>query len=59
MINAGVQGYGPVEEYLFHRDVTSALQPDVVILGLYPGNDAVEAAATAFRLREGGTPPAG
>jgi len=56
VINAGVQGYGPVEEYLFHRDVTSALQPDVVILGLYPGNDAVEAAATAFRLREGGTP---
>ena len=24
VINAGVQGYGPVEEYLFHRDVTSA-----------------------------------
>jgi lysophospholipase L1-like esterase len=56
VINAGVQGYGPVEEYLFHRDVTSALQADVVILGLYPGNDAVEAAATAFRLREGGAP---
>ncbi|MFO7693545.1 MAG: hypothetical protein R6V57_10715 [Vicinamibacterales bacterium] len=56
VINAGVQGYGPVEEYLFHRDVTSALQPDVVILGLYPGNDAVEAAAAAFRLRGGGTP---
>ena len=30
VINAGVQGYGPVEEYLFHREVTSALQPDVV-----------------------------
>jgi hypothetical protein len=59
VINAGVQGYGPVEEYLFHRDVTSALQADVVILGLYPGNDAVEAAATAFRLREGGTPRQG
>ena len=54
VINAGVQGYGPVEEYLFHRDVTSALQADVVILGLYPGNDAVEAANTAYRLREGG-----
>lgn len=55
VINAGVQGYGPVEEFLFHREVTAALEPDVVILGLYPGNDAVEAGATAYKLREGGT----
>jgi lysophospholipase L1-like esterase len=55
VINAGVQGYGPVEEYLFHRDVTSALHPDVVVLALYPGNDAVEAANNATRL-DGGTP---
>ena len=54
VINAGVQGYGPVEEYLFHREVTSALQPDIVILALYPGNDAVEAGATAYKLREPG-----
>jgi hypothetical protein len=54
VINAGVQGYGPVEEYLFHRDVTSALQPDIVILALYPGNDAVEAANSSLRLRDGG-----
>jgi len=53
VINAGVQGYGPVEEYLFHRDVTSALRPDIVILGLYAGNDAVEAANAGFRLRGG------
>ena len=50
VINAGVQGYGPVEEYLFHREVTSALHPDLVILALYPGNDAVEAANNAPRL---------
>jgi len=43
VINAGVQGYGPVEEYLFYRDVAAALQPDIVILALYAGNDAVEA----------------
>ena len=55
VINAGVQGYGPVEEYLFHREVTAALRPDVVILSLYPGNDAVEAASSAHRLREGGS----
>jgi lysophospholipase L1-like esterase len=54
VINAGVQGYGPVEEYLFHREVTAALRPDIVILGLYPGNDAVEAAATAYKLRAPG-----
>lgn len=54
VINAGVQGYGPVEEYLFHREVTAALRPDIVILALYPGNDAVEAAATAYKLRAPG-----
>jgi hypothetical protein len=46
-----VQGYGPVEEYLFYRDVAATLQPDVVILALYAGNDAVEAASTGYRLR--------
>ena len=54
VINAGVQGYGPVEEYLFHREVTAALRPDIVILALYPGNDAVEAGATAYKLRTPG-----
>ncbi len=57
VINAGVQGYGPVEEFLFHRDVTSALNPDLVILALYPGNDAVEAANNSLRLRGGETGP--
>jgi len=52
VINAGVQGYGPVEEYLFYRDVAAALQPDIVILALYAGNDAVEAAGTGHRLQE-------
>ena len=54
VINAGVQGYGPVEEYLFHREVTAALSPDIVILCLYPGNDAVEAGGTAYKLRDAG-----
>lgn len=54
VINAGVQGYGPVEEYLFYRDVAAALRPDVVVLALYAGNDAVEAAVTGHRLREHG-----
>jgi lysophospholipase L1-like esterase len=51
VINAGVQGYGPVEEYLFYREVAATLRPDIVILTLYAGNDAVEAANSGYRLR--------
>ena len=43
MINAGVQGYGPVEELLFFRQSRRALQPDLVIETLFVGNDAEEA----------------
>jgi len=50
VINAGVQGYGPVEEYLFHQHVTALVEPDLVVLALYVGNDALEAAASAGRL---------
>ena len=45
MINAGVQGYGPVEELLFFRRVARALQPDLVIETIFVGNDAEEAVA--------------
>ena len=50
VVNSGVQGYGPVEEYLFHRYVTSLVDPDLVILALYVGNDALEAAGSEARL---------
>jgi hypothetical protein len=53
VINAGVQGYGPVEEYLFYREIAARMQPDVVVLALYAGNDAVEAAVSASRLDGG------
>lgn len=52
VINAGVQGYGPVEEYLFHRHVTSRLSPDIVVMALYVANDAVEALVSAGRLED-------
>jgi hypothetical protein len=55
VINGGVQGYGPVEEYLFHQYVTSPLAPDVVVMALYVGNDAIEAAASGLR-KASGTP---
>ena len=50
VINAGVQGYGPVEELLFFRQVARAFQPDLVIGTIFVGNDAEEAVASAPRL---------
>lgn len=52
VINAGVQGYGPVEKYLFYKYVARAFNPDLVLIGLYPGNDVMQARASASRLTE-------
>jgi hypothetical protein len=43
VINAGVQGYGPVQEWLFYRHVVDALEPDIVLIVAFVGNDATEA----------------
>ena len=51
VINAGVQGFGPVEELLFFREVAQAFHPDLVIETIFVGNDAEDAAASASRLR--------
>jgi lysophospholipase L1-like esterase len=51
VINAGVQGYGPVEELLFFRRVAKAFQPDLVISTVFVGNDAEEAFALQPKLR--------
>jgi acetyltransferase AlgX (SGNH hydrolase-like protein) len=58
VINAGVQGYGPVEERLFFREVGRAFQPDLVIQTIFVGNDAEEAVASAPRLRGDARPAA-
>lgn len=50
VINAGVQGFGPVEDLLFFREVARAFQPDLVIAGIFAGNDAEDAYANAGRL---------
>ncbi|MBA3885059.1 MAG: hypothetical protein H0X67_04925, partial [Acidobacteria bacterium] len=50
VINAGVQGYGPVEELLFFRTVARRFEPDVVLVALFVGNDAEEALASAPKL---------
>lgn len=51
VINAGVQGYGPVEELLFFRRVAKAFEPDLVISTVFVGNDAEEAFALEPKLR--------
>ncbi|HEX9365258.1 MAG TPA: hypothetical protein VF921_01450 [Vicinamibacterales bacterium] len=58
VINAGVQGYGPVEELLFFREVARAFQPDLVIETIFVGNDAEEAVTSAPRLRGNASPAA-
>ncbi|MEO6214027.1 MAG: hypothetical protein ABIP65_10405 [Vicinamibacterales bacterium] len=52
VINAGVQGYGPVEELLFFRRVVKPLEPDLVLTTVFVGNDAEEAVTSAPKLSE-------
>jgi hypothetical protein len=51
VINAGVQGYGPVEELLFFKSIAATLAPDLVIATVFVGNDAEEAVRSEPRLR--------
>ena len=51
VINAGVQGYGPVEELLFFKSIAASLAPDLVIETVFVGNDAEEAVRSAPRLQ--------
>jgi lysophospholipase L1-like esterase len=53
VINAGVQGYGPVEELLFYRTVARRFEADLVLIATFVANDAVEAFDTAWRLDGG------
>ena len=50
IINAGVQGYGPIEEQLFFRRIAPAVQADIVIPVIFVGNDAEEALASRSKL---------
>lgn len=56
VINAGVQGYGPVEELLFFRTIAKSFQPDIVIATVFVGNDAEEAVASAAKLKGNARP---
>jgi hypothetical protein len=56
VINAGVQGYGPVEQWLFYRDVASTFAPDVVLAVVSVANDAIEAYDAKDKLALGRVP---
>jgi len=56
VINAGVQGYGPVEDWLFYDHVAAAFDPDVVLTVLFVGNDAVEANDNEAKMDARGAP---
>ena len=59
VINAGVQGYGPVEELLFFREIARTFQPDLVIETIFVGNDAEDAYNNRGRLKGAAAGPAG
>ncbi|HXT70774.1 MAG TPA: SGNH/GDSL hydrolase family protein [Vicinamibacterales bacterium] len=44
VINAGVQGYGPVDDWFLFDRVAAAFEPDIVLIAAFVGNDAIEAA---------------
>jgi lysophospholipase L1-like esterase len=50
VVNAGVQGYGPIEEMLWFRRAGSGLEPDLVMTVVFVGNDAEEAVASRGKI---------
>jgi lysophospholipase L1-like esterase len=58
VINAGVQGYGPIEEQLLLRSIVKTVQPDLVVPVLFVGNDAEEAYGSRVKLQVNSAPPA-
>jgi hypothetical protein len=48
VINAGVQGYGPVDEWLFYRHVVEGFQPDLVLVVVFVGNATAAADKEAW-----------
>ena len=56
VINGGVQGYGPVEEWLFYRHVASRFDPDIVLIVVSVATDAIEAFDAKATLELGRVP---
>ena len=46
----GVSGYGTPSQFLYYLDKGRALQPDVVLLAFYPGNDVLNNSPSMERV---------
>lgn len=53
VINGGVQGYGPVQEWFYFDKIAAAFEPDVVLIVAFVGNDVIEAADSEAALIAG------
>jgi len=53
VINAGVQGYGPVQEWLLFDKVAAVFEPDIVLIVPFVANDATDAADAVASLEAG------
>lgn len=58
VINAGVQGYGPVEQWLWYENTGAALEPDIVLVVVSVANDAIEAFDAREKFAAGRVPEA-
>jgi lysophospholipase L1-like esterase len=53
VINAGVQGYGPSDYWFFFDRVAAGFEPDLVLVAMFVGNDAIEGADGAASVAAG------
>jgi len=52
VINAGQFGYGPIQELSLLEEIVGPLEPDIIVLELFMGNDVADSAqAVGTRLR--------
>ena len=58
VINGGVQGYGPVEQWLWYREIGAAFNPDIVLIVVSVANDAIEAFDAREKFAAGSVPKA-
>jgi hypothetical protein len=56
VINGGVQGYGPVQQWLFYKNIAAAFEPDVVLMVVSVATDAIEAVDSRAALEAGKVP---
>src|SRR5690606_14763975 len=55
VLNAGVQGYGPIESLRFLERIAAEFEPDLVLFVSFVANDSVEAFDRTRQLERGGS----